>query len=261
MRSKDGPETPANSIADQLNAILEPHGIQLPADPTPEQMELAQAIIAFYADRQAETMAQAAEDDRLVQLAHDPSRKAAYDAARAACYYDTEALFPGWTPQALTPSQQADLDLCAGLDNTTVPSWCRCDPTRAALYDEASRLIPLSHGTSAQARAVRAEITRLQVLASRLGRQDARRRRRETPGTWARLDPWPATCQVCGQGIDHALAWPNPFSESLGHEPPISWALGHPEYDGPLVLRPEHLACNVAKGARPDSSLGPPTAI
>jgi hypothetical protein len=252
MKSKDAPETAPNMTADQMNEVLKPRGLQLPADPTPAQMRLARESIAYYANRQAEATAQAAEDDRLTRSAHDPSRKAAYDAARAACSYDTEALFPGWIPQPLTPSQQADVDLCASLDQTNGPSWSRFDPTRAALYDEANRLIPLSHGRSAEARAVRAEITRLQVLASRLGREGARRRRRETPGTWARLDPWPATCQVCGLPIDPALAWPNPLSESLGHEPPIFWALRHQQDDGPRVLRPEHLACNVAKGVRPD---------
>ena len=46
--------------------------------------------------------------------------------------------------------------------------------------------------------------------------------------------------------------WPDPLSESLGHEPPIRWVARHPDYDGPRVLRPEHLACNMAKHVRPD---------
>jgi hypothetical protein len=243
--------------AGQMNEVLKPHGIQLPACPTPAQMRLARAVIAYYANRQAEATAYEAEDDRLARLTHDPDREAAYDAARVACHFDTEALFPGWVPQPLTPNQQADKELCASLDQTNDPSWSRSDPAHAALYDEANRLIPLSHGRSAQARAIRAEITRLMSLASRLGHEDARRRRRETPGTWARLDPWPATCQICSLPIDPALTWPNPLSESLGHEPPIFWALTHPEYDGPHVLRPEHLACNVGKGAHPDHHFTP----
>lgn len=255
MQQEDAPEGGATMTADQMNEVLKPHGVQLPANPTTAQMRLARVVIAYYASLEAERDTAASRDAEDDRLAHEPDRKAAYDAARAACYFDTEAVFPGWVAQPLTPGQQADADLVGSLGRADRPSWARSDPVRAALYDEGNRLILLSHGRSAEARAIRAEIARIMVLASRMSRQDARRRRRETPGTWSRLLPWPAACQVCGLPIDPALAWPNPLSESLGHEPPIFWTGRHPDYDGPRVLRPEHLGCNLAKRDRPDWDL------
>lgn len=242
----------ADLTADELSAILVLHGLQLPANPAPAQLRLAEAIVAFYASQQAAATVREAEDQRLARLASDPDRKAAYDVARAECYFDTAALFPGWVPQPLAPGQQADADLVASLERTNAPSWVLSEPASAALRDEGNRLILLSHGRSAEARAIRAEIARLAALAGRVSRQDSRRRRRETPGTWSRLVPWPSTCQVCRLPIDPVFAWPHPLSESLGHEPPIFWATRHPDYDGPRVLRPEHLACNMTKRDRPD---------
>jgi hypothetical protein len=77
-------------------------------------------------------------------------------------------------------------------------------------------------------------------------------RRRDLPWEWVRLDPWPTHCHACGLLIDPARRFPDPGSESVGHEPPIAWTKTHPEYAGSLILRPEHWGCNHAKGARPD---------
>jgi hypothetical protein len=52
--------------------------------------------------------------------------------------------------------------------------------------------------------------------------------------------------------IDPEFAWRNPLTEALGHEPPATGAAHHPEYDGPRVLRPEHLACDIGKRYRAD---------
>lgn len=243
----DGLET-----ADALNDALRPHGMQLPANPTPAQLETARWIVAMYAGLEADAAARQAEGARIDLLANDPDRKAAYDAARAECFFDTEALFPGWIPQPLTPRQQADADLVANLRRASPPSWAVGDPAIEALRDEANRLFHLKHGRSPQARAIGEEEGRLRELANRLSRQDSRRRRRETPGSWPRLVPWPSTCQVCGRPLDPSVEWPDPLSESLGHEPPIFWVARHPDYDGPRVLRPEHLICNMAKRTRPD---------
>ena len=245
-------EKSADAAATQLNEALKPHGIQLPEDPSPAQMRLARAMVVFHADLDSQAAKREAEDARLDQVAHDPDRRSAYEAARLACFFDTEALFPGWTAQPLTPNQQADADYVDSLRRKSAPSWTLNDPTYAAIQDEMNRLIDLSHGQSSQARAIRAEISRLGALASRLSRQETRRRRRETPGTWSRMTPWPSTCSVCHLPIDAAVRWPQPLSESLGHEPPIAWIRDHLDYEGPLVLRPEHLACNLAKHDLPD---------
>jgi hypothetical protein len=58
------------------------------------------------------------------------------------------------------------------------------------------------------------------------------------------MDPWPTDCQVCHEPLR------GPVHED--HEPPLRWLRDHPDYDGPLVLRPSHPACNLAKGKRPD---------
>jgi hypothetical protein len=78
------------------------------------------------------------------------------------------------------------------------------------------------------------------------------RARREVPWVWARISPWPSECQVCGLWIDPAWKGRTPLAGTVGHEPPIAWMVRHPEYDGPLVLRPEHWSCNLAKNDRPD---------
>lgn len=76
------------------------------------------------------------------------------------------------------------------------------------------------------------------------------RRRREVPFTWSRVEPWPTDCMICGLPFEGS--WPEPRSQTIGHEPPVAWMLRHPEYDGPLILRPEHWGCNARKGSRPD---------
>jgi len=85
--------------------------------------------------------------------------------------------------------------------------------------------------------------------------RERKRRRREAPFTWARLDPWPSFCHLCGLFIDPARVFPDRGMGTLGHEPPVAWMLRHPEYGGTLVLRPEHWACNAAKSDRPDWEL------
>jgi hypothetical protein len=128
----DAPPDTASLTVEQLNEALRPHGRQLPADPTPAQLDLARFIFDFDAERQAEATARHAEDERLARLAQDPDRKAAYDAARAACRFDTETLFPGWVPQPLTPNQQADVELVSSLISANEPSWSRTDPPPTA---------------------------------------------------------------------------------------------------------------------------------
>ena len=90
---------------------------------------------------------------------------------------------------------------------------------------------------------------------------DQHRKRREAPFTYLRMDPWPTDCQHCGGPMDtartHRQYYRDPLGSSLGHEPPIAWALKHPEYTGPYVLRPEHWGCNAHKRARPDWELPP----
>lgn len=88
-------------------------------------------------------------------------------------------------------------------------------------------------------------------------------RRREAPFVWLSMDPWPTDCQVCYQPIDPGLrhgpgGQRDPMAGVYGHEPPIAWMLRHPDYDGLLVLRPEHWLCNAKKHARPDWELDPP---
>ena len=72
---------------------------------------------------------------------------------------------------------------------------------------------------------------------------------------WTPVDPWPNYCQVCGLAIDPAFKWPERLAETNGHEPPIAWVRRHPEYDGPLLVRPEHAVCNLTKQTRPDWEL------
>lgn len=86
------------------------------------------------------------------------------------------------------------------------------------------------------------------------------RRRREAPWTWTSIAPWPSQCCICGLSIDPTIrhgresmgGQKHPHGETIGHEPPVAWMLAHPEYAGPLILRPEHWSCNSAKGGRPD---------
>lgn len=79
-----------------------------------------------------------------------------------------------------------------------------------------------------------------------------RRREAMAARTWARTEPWPTTCAVCGQAIDPERRHPDPLAQVLDHEPPIAWVRDHDDYDGPLVLRPTHAACNASKGKQPD---------
>lgn len=243
----------------ELEQLLEPHGIRMPADPTPDQLAIAEYAAAWFAERDAARTRAERERQRIEALALDPQRKAEYDEARAACRVDVEARFPGWVPQTLTERQRASFDQHATWLAGRPPSWATSDPTAAAMRDEASRLHPMAYGRSREARALRAEITRLYQEASRRSRQESRRRRRETPGAWVRMVPWPVECQVCQGPIDPALAWPDPRSGSLGHEPPVYWVARHPEYAGALTLRPEHLACNLMKRDRPDWELPEPS--
>jgi hypothetical protein len=81
--------------------------------------------------------------------------------------------------------------------------------------------------------------------------RDAEDRRRSAP-RYPRMDPWPTDCQICHEPIDQSLKYPDPRFGSRGHEPPIAWLLRNPDYTGPLVLRPEHYACNKRKHDKPD---------
>jgi hypothetical protein len=89
-----------------------------------------------------------------------------------------------------------------------------------------------------------------QTLEWKAQRESIKRKRRETTFTWSRVDPWPTDCMICGLPFEGS--WPEGRSETIGHEPPIAWMLRHPEYDGALVLRPEHSSCNLKKSAKPD---------
>jgi hypothetical protein len=83
------------------------------------------------------------------------------------------------------------------------------------------------------------------------------RKRRKGPYVW--VPTGADACALCGEPIDparkHGWGRADPLGATLGHEPPIAWLALHPEYDGPLVLRPEHWCCNMAKGTRPDWEL------
>ena len=85
--------------------------------------------------------------------------------------------------------------------------------------------------------------------------RNAKRRALAANVEWVRLTPWPHECLVCGEPIDKSLIYPDQMSETIGHEPPISWLVLHPEYEGEAVVRPEHLLCNKAKFTRPDWAL------
>lgn len=71
-----------------------------------------------------------------------------------------------------------------------------------------------------------------------------RRERVAAVGPYVRLDPWPTVCQICHQPLAGAV--------HEDHEPPIAWLHRHPEYYGPLVLRPAHARCNIRRRAHPD---------
>lgn len=98
----------------------------------------------------------------------------------------------------------------------------------------------------------RAAYTAAYWLAHPAEKREHNRRRREAPFTYSRLDPWSDTCAICGEDLVLSHPYPDPQSVTEGHEPPIAWMSQHPEYAGPLVLRPEHWGCNAAKGDRPD---------
>lgn len=55
-------------------------------------------------------------------------------------------------------------------------------------------------------------------------------------------DGW--ICQLCGETVDHRLAFPDPMSASLDHIKPLS--LGGPHDEANVQLA--HLTCNLAKG-------------
>ncbi len=57
-------------------------------------------------------------------------------------------------------------------------------------------------------------------------------------------DEW--TCGLCGEPVDHAVAYPDPLSPSLDHVVPLSKGGTHAEANVQLA----HLHCNIAKGAR-----------
>ena len=88
--------------------------------------------------------------------------------------------------------------------------------------------------------------------------RDRRRAFRESGIRYHRVDPWPESCQACGEALSR-LPHPHPLSVTDGHEPPWYWALDHPEYTGSYVIRPEHLRCNLSKkNQRDDEWRRPP---
>jgi hypothetical protein len=101
--------------------------------------------------------------------------------------------------------------------------------------------------------AVHAEEIRAKRLAYHRAYRTARREGETGPWTW--LDPWPSVCGGCGLPFDPTLSGRAPMAETVGHEPPITWLLRHPEYEGPLTVRPEHYGCNGRKRNRPDWEL------
>lgn len=58
----------------------------------------------------------------------------------------------------------------------------------------------------------------------------------------AERDHW--KCQLCGDPVDKAVVWPDPFSPSLDHIVPLSKGGAH----DPDNVQLAHLRCNVAKG-------------
>ena len=164
---------------------------------------------------------------------------------------------PGWVPQPLTPNQQADADLVANLREREAPSWALGEPASAALRDEANRLHHLSHGRSAEASAIRAEIGRLMETATPGGARPPIAQTGLGAQTPRDAGDVVTTRPMAGRVPDLPSSHrPGPVvapsARSLGHEPPIIWVARHSDYDGPLVLRPEHLACNISKHGRPD---------
>ena len=112
----------------------------------------------------------------------------------------------------------------------------------------ASRRYAVSHPEVNRASVRRYALRHPEQVRERV--RTAKHLRRETPFAWTRLAPWPSGCGICGRPFEGSF--PSPLAETLGHEPPIAWMRAHPEYDGPLLIRPEHWACNIRKGARPD---------
>ena len=53
-------------------------------------------------------------------------------------------------------------------------------------------------------------------------------------------------CSLCGEPVDMALEWPDPFSKSLDHTVPLSKGGAHDLSNCRLA----HLGCNVRKGDR-----------
>jgi hypothetical protein len=62
-------------------------------------------------------------------------------------------------------------------------------------------------------------------------------------GRWKPMQPWPSVCQMCFTSIDRTT-YSRKIVESIGHWPPIKWIEEHPNYSGPMILRPEHTGCN-----------------
>lgn len=64
-------------------------------------------------------------------------------------------------------------------------------------------------------------------------------------------DNW--LCALCGDPVDPALKWPNPFSASMDHTVPLSKGGDHLLAN----LRCTHLRCNIRKGAKIDVRSAP----
>lgn len=66
------------------------------------------------------------------------------------------------------------------------------------------------------------------------------------------VDPWPTGCGRCGCPIDprYGSGSRHPLAESIGHEPPISWAVQNGI--DVVTVRPEHWVCNSWEPLAPD---------
>lgn len=94
---------------------------------------------------------------------------------------------------------------------------------------------------------------RCQTCARALAREGCQRRRAKKAGVeqrfYRRADVFAEhghLCSICTDPIDSSLAWPHPMSPSIDHVVPIALGGG----DTPENVRPAHLRCNQAKGAR-----------
>lgn len=98
------------------------------------------------------------------------------------------------------------------------------------------------------------------------GKQSQYRYRHDLRGlTQVWQDPWGTTCGRCGCTIDpnehHGTHKHNPLAESVGHEPPISYAIANGI--NKVLVRPEHWRCNFRWGrTMPDHERpAPPDAL